>query len=152
MIKFKQIISNMLQHRTKAFIIELIAAIILLGGLIYYLIQSNIDACFNVFYFLFVLLSIIAVVIHLFIRFEFLTVITAAMSGGACGFIVYDMLPTLSDVWNGVNFIGGNLEAYIAYTAITLIASIMLIVASFLGTEMKKKYTIYAMDGPNGIE
>lgn len=45
------------------------------------------------------------------------------------------MLPTMSDVWNGVHFIGGNLTAYIVYTAVSFVVVAAVICCCFIGTE-----------------
>ena len=51
-----------------------------------------------------------------------------------CGFCwhLYVGLPTLSDIWNGVNFIGGNATAVILWGAFFLMAAILSVAGSFM--------------------
>lgn len=46
-------------------------------------------------------------------------------------FHLYEALPSLSDLWNNVNFIGGNQQAAIVFGAIFLAVTVVLIAANF---------------------
>ena len=48
-------------------------------------------------------------------------VAAAILFGVATGAMLYYALPTFSDIWNNVNFIGGNADAYFSYLGILLI-------------------------------
>lgn len=47
------------------------------------------------------------------------------------GFHMYEALPSVSDLWNNVNFIGGNQQAAIIFGIIFLAVNIILIIANF---------------------
>ena len=51
----------------------------------------------------------------------------------AFAFALRVALPSLSDVWNGVNFIGGNAALGVTFTAIYLVSAILGLVSSFMG-------------------
>lgn len=68
---------------------------------------------------------------------EFFAPVAAGLLGVAFGIMVADMLPTASDIWNGVVFIGGDFEAYLAYTILTFLPALAAIAATFLGTKKK---------------
>ncbi len=131
-------IKRIFDGRKKIFFAEITVAVLALLGLIYYAVQSNIDKCFSIPYFVFLTMGFAAIMLHAFLRYDFLTVISSVCFGIALGFIIYDMLPSLSDVWNGVTFIGGNLTAYLIYTAYTLVFTVVIIVCSFLGTDKEE--------------
>lgn len=69
---------------------------------------------------------------------EFLTPVAAGLLGVAFGIMVTDMLPTASDIWNGVVFIGGDFGAYMTYTILTFLPALAAIVATFIGTRKEE--------------
>lgn len=129
---------KLFSNRKISFYIWAAAILLALGGGIYYVIQSNADSCFDIKYFIALAAGIILFCAGAFTRKDFFIMLTAAAESAALGFMVYDMLPTLSDVWNGVDFIGGNLTAYIIYTAITFIITTVTVYVCFAGTENKE--------------
>lgn len=102
---------------------------------VYYVIQSRIGACFNPLFLAMMLAGAVAALIHWKTGIYALLPVSGILLGVGFGVMVHDMLPSLSDVWNGVNFIGGNLTAYLIYTAISLAAAVIVIAACFRGTE-----------------
>lgn len=129
------ILKRVFDGRGGMFYAELAAALVAAVCAVYYAVQSNIDGCFSLLYFLLMLGGILAIAVHCFVRLDLLTPVSGALFGAAFGVMLYCMLPSLSDVWNGVNFIGGNLTAYIVYTAMTLVSAVAVIVCCFAGTE-----------------
>lgn len=118
---------------------ETIAILLGLGGSVYYAVQSNIDDAFNVIYLILMLSGVAAAAVNLILRIDFVLPVAGVLYGAAFGIMVHDMLPTMSDVWNKVHFIGGNLTAYIVYTAISLVAVVLVIVSCFFGGASQKK-------------
>lgn len=106
--------------------------VLLLATAIYYLIQSQIDQCFNLAYFLVLLAGLAFVICHLFLPFLIFLPLAGASVGVAAGIMIHDTLPSLSDVWNHVHFIGGDLTAYLIYSGVTLVSALILIVFSFM--------------------
>ena len=51
-----------------------------------------------------------------------------------CGFSwhLYKGLPALSDIWNGVNFIGGNAQAVIVYGVFFAVATLLSVISCFM--------------------
>lgn len=86
--------------------------------LVYYCIQSNADGCFELSIVLLLVVGIVLELGYFFVRFDFLPMLAAVMFGVAAGLMLYYALPTFSDIWNNVNFIGGNAGAYFAYLGI----------------------------------
>lgn len=131
-----------LKDKSVGFYLLLTAAVVGFVCVIYYVIQSNMDDCFNVAFFLLVLFGIIAAVASQTVPVKYmdsLVPVAAILWGMAFGIMVNNMLPTMSDVWNGVNFIGGNLSAYIVYTVLAFITAVLGIVACFMGTQKTAK-------------
>ena len=126
---------HIFRGRKASFFVELAAAVIALAGIVYYAVQSNADDCFDLLYMVLMCCGVIAVAAHALLRFEFLLPAAGVLFGGGLGVMVYDMLPTMSDVWNGVHFIGGNLTAYIVYTAVSFVVVAAVICCCFIGTE-----------------
>ena len=122
-----------LKDKNLWFYIETAAALLALVTSIYYVVQSNADNCFNIAVFLLLLAGIAAVTVGCFLDFEFIKLIAGAAWGTALGIIIHDMMPTLSDVWNGINFIGGNLTAYVTYTVLIGVTALIGIVCGFFG-------------------
>ena len=54
-----------------------------------------------------------------------------------CGFHLSEALPSVSDLWNGVNFIGGNQEAAIAFGICFLAIALILTVLNFFARKKK---------------
>ena len=80
--------------------------------LIYYCMQSTADGCFEVSIVLLLAAGIVLELVYFFIKFDVLPMAAAVAFGVALGLMLYYALPTFSDIWNNVNFIGGNAEAY----------------------------------------
>lgn len=55
-----------------------------------------------------------------------------------CGFHLVAALPSISDLWNNVNFIGGNQEAAILFGSVFLVLMFCLIVLNFFQSEKKE--------------
>ena len=128
-------IRQIVEGRKPTFHVELAAALAAVVCAVYYAVQANADGCFGVWFLLSLCAGVASIAAHAFLRWEFFLPLAGVFFGAATGFIVHDMLPTLSDVWNGVHFIGGNLTAYIVYTAFALLCAVCAIVCTFLGTE-----------------
>lgn len=130
---------SFMKYRSKGFYLELIAGGIGLLLSVYYGVQSRIDGAFDLLFLLLSLGGVLAVLLHCFFRLDFLTLLAGVCFGVAFGVMVHDMLPTLSDVWNNVTFIGGNLQAYLLYTIGSFVAALLSVLSCFMGTEKEQK-------------
>ena len=70
--------------------------------------------------------------------------LSAVCFGCALSWHLYIGLPTLSDIWNGVNYIGGNAKAVIVFGVIFAVATLLGIVSCFMS--QRKKYQIISTE------
>ena len=71
-------------------------------------------------------------------RLDIMRWVTAALLAAANAFHWYKGLPSLSDLWNGVNFIGGNQTAVIWFGSILLAVTIFVIILNFIEPKRAK--------------
>lgn len=64
--------------------------------------------------------------------FDFMSVITCAMYGVGFGKLLHLGLPTMSDVWNGVNFVGGDPKAVVLFSVLFIVGIIAAIISRFM--------------------
>ena len=113
--------------------ILLAAAGLALIGSALYLILDGSDRTFTWFGFGLAILGVVSTALPLMTRFKPSLILPAALYGAAFGFVLRAALPSLSDVWNHVNFIGGNAVLGMVFTSVYLIASVVAITAAFTG-------------------
>ena len=58
--------------------------------------------------------------------------LSAVCFGCALSWHLYIGLPTLSDIWNGVNFIGGNAQAVITFGVFFAVAAVFGVASCFM--------------------
>lgn len=68
----------------------------------------------------------------MFINIELLPVLPGIFYVLGFAFELTATLPSLSDVWNGVNFIGGNAYAGLAFTILFAVSAILSVVSNFM--------------------
>ena len=111
--------------------------------LIYYCMQSTADGCFEVSIVLLLAAGIVLELVYFFIKFDVLPMAASVAFGVALGLMLYYALPTFSDIWNNVNFIGGNAEAYFIYLGILAFTFIVAVGPCFLiGKEKAPKVAV----------
>ena len=103
------------KDRTVAYWLALAAAAVMLITDIIFIATDLGDRTFSLVTFFLVLLGVIIEVVYAVLDISFL-----------------DFLPTLSDVWNGVIFVGGNPQAALAFGIIFLIGTITALVSCFM--------------------
>ena len=64
---------------------------------------------------------------------EFLLLITSGLYSVAFGFALRVAIPSLSDIWNHVNFIGGNALMGSVFSGIYLVCALLGVIACFQG-------------------
>lgn len=64
---------------------------------------------------------------------EFLLLITSGLYSVAFGFALRVAIPSLSDIWNHVNFIGGNALMGSVFSGIYLVCALLSVIACFQG-------------------
>lgn len=108
------------------------------GTLVYYLIQSNHDACFQVSILVLLAVGMVGEIASLFVKVDFIPMLASSCIGVALGLMVYYALPTFSDLWNNVNFIGGNAFAYFMYLGLLLLSFVLSVIPCFLSEKEEK--------------
>ena len=73
-----------------------------------------------------------------FTQFQLAPFAPAVLYAAAFGFVLRVAIPSLSDVWNKVNFIGGNAVMGITFSCVYLVCALLAVWACFVGTDRKK--------------
>lgn len=89
------------------------------------------DQTFTIGCFIAVIAAFVFGIIGLITGFDCARWFTIVTLGIANAFHWYKGLPSLSDWWNGVNFIGGNQEAVIAFGSILVLVTVIAIIVNF---------------------
>lgn len=99
---------NIFQNRGPGFYLSLIAGAAALLGAVLYLILDGGDKTFTPVGFGLALAGAASTALVVFTRLKFAPFIPSALYAAAFGVVLRVAVPSLSDVWNKVNFIGGN--------------------------------------------
>ena len=134
----KDLFIHPFKQRTVAYYLGLGAAALAVIGAIVYAITDFGDKSFSETAFVVMLVGGLAYAGVMFTEFEFMTLIPSAMYVLGFAFALNAMLPPLSDVWNGVSFIGGNAFVGLAFTIVFAVAAILGIVTAFMELGRKK--------------
>ncbi len=121
------------ENRTPGFCLSLAAAVISLIGAVLYIVLDGSDRTFTILGFAFALAGAASTALVVFTRLKFAAVIPTALYAAAFGLVLRVALPSLSDVWNKVNFIGGNAAMGMAFSAVFLVCAVLGCAACFLG-------------------
>ena len=108
-------------------------AVALIGSILYIALDGS-DKTFSVIAFVLGLLGAASTLLGLITDFKFSPLIPAVLYSAACALVLRVAVPSLSDVWNKVNFIGGNAVLGMTFAAVYLIAAIAAVIACFAGT------------------
>lgn len=112
------------------------AAMMLIADILFVILDSG-DRTFSLITFFAVLAGAAVAIAGAFLKLDFLPMITAALYGVGLGMHLYLGLPTLSDVLNEVNFVGGNPTMVIVFGILFFIGLVACIVGGFLSQERK---------------
>ena len=127
------------KERTFGMILLLIAAGIALVGSILYLALDHGDRTFSWLAFGFALGGVAVSTLPVLLRYKPLVILPAALYGASFALVLRVALPSLSDVWNHVNFIGGNAALGMTFAGVYLIASIAAVLTAFTGVKRDTK-------------
>jgi len=138
----KEFLIKRFAGRGIGFYIGLVAACLMLGFDLAYVILFPGDRNFSLLTFCMILAGVGIEIAHVLLNrkiFNFLPILSCAAYGVAFAQHLQLGLESLSDVWNNVNFIGGN--AYLALTFIILfgIGLLAALVAAFMREDKKIK-------------
>lgn len=121
--------------RTAGFYIALGAAVLFIVSDIIFIAVDAGDRTFSYVTFALILAGAaieIASAFFDYVFLDFLPVVSCICYGVAFGMHLYLGLPTLSDVWNGVNFVGGNAQAVITFAVLFGTGLLAALVACFM--------------------
>lgn len=108
------------------------AVIAVIGSVMYYILDGN-DKTFTWLGVIFAAAGAVSTVLC-FTRFRPASLISAALYSVSFGFVLRVAIPSLSDVWNKVNFIGGNALLGCIFSGVYLICAVLAVIACFTGT------------------
>lgn len=126
---------NPFKDRTIGFWIGLGAAALAIVSSILFIALDYGDKSFSVQAFALMLVGGLTYAAVMFTNFKTVALIPAIFYVIGFGYSLDYTLPPLSDVWNGVNFIGGNAFMGLAFCIIFLICTILGIVTNFMNTK-----------------
>ena len=125
-------IKDSFKERATGFWLTFGAACLAFVGALLYVIVDSADRTFSVIGFVFMLAGALSVLLTVFTDWKWTPAVPALLYVVGFAFTLHAMLPSLSDVWNGVNFIGGNAMAGLTFSIIFFVACIAAAVACFL--------------------
>lgn len=112
------------------------SAIAVIGSGVYFLMDGT-DKTFTWLGVIFALIGAVSTGLS-FTKFRLAPFVTAVSYSVAFGFVLRVTLPSLSDVWNKVNFIGGNALMGCVFTGVYLLCAVLAIIACFAEVEYEK--------------
>ena len=121
-----------MKKRTVILIAAAIAAVI--GSILYFLLDRG-DRTFSWLAFALALAGAASTLLPIKTKLAFGPIIPTAFYAAAFGIVLRAALPSLSDVWNGVNFIGGNAVLGVTFAGVYLLCGILGCAACFLTAE-----------------
>lgn len=113
------------------------AAILAVVGSVCYILLDRKDITFSWYAVGFALLGAVSTVATCHCGKDFLLLITSGLYGVAFGFALRVAIPSLSDIWNHVNFIGGNALMGSVFSGIYLLCALLGVIACFGAKEQK---------------
>lgn len=128
----KKLFVHPFKDRTVGYYLNLAAAALAIISSILLLILDYGDKTCSMTAFAMMLVGGLLFVAAMFIDIELLPVVPGIFYIVGFAFELWSTLPPLSDVWNGVNFIGGNAFMGLAFTIIFAISAVLSIVANFM--------------------
>ena len=118
-------------------VLLIVAALIAVIGAGLYVLLDGTDKTFTWLGFGLALLGAFSTVIS-FTQFQLAPFAPAVLYAAAFGFVLRVAIPSLSNVWNKVNFVGGNAVMGITFSCVYLVCALLAVWACFVGTDRKK--------------
>ena len=125
-------VKSAFKNRTIGFYIGLAAAVIALIGAILYIATDVSDRTFSAAGFALMIAGALVELLVVFSNFRFVPLICAGLYIAGFALTVNAALPSISDVWNGVNFIGGNATLGIIFSVTFFVAAVAGIISCFM--------------------
>lgn len=131
----KKIFDKFFKDKTIIYLVGLLFSFVALISSILYIALDGGDKSYSGTSFILMLVGSLLFIPTLFVKFDILSIIPGLLYVFGFGEALRATLPPLSDVWNGVNFIGGNAFMGLTFTIIFFICMVVQIVVVF-----NKKY------------
>ena len=113
------------------------AAVLALVSAILYIVLDGSDRTFSPVCLILMLCGAALTVLILQNRFTLASLFTSFCYSVGFAFALRQTLPSVSDVWNKVNFIGGNALMGSVFSGVFLICAVLSVIACFSGTDRK---------------
>lgn len=129
---------NPFKDRSVGFWLGLAAAAVAIISSVLYIAVDFGDKSFSIQAFIIMLLGGLSFALVMFTNFKTATLVPSILYVVGFAYALDYTLPPLSDVWNGVNFIGGNAAAGLSFTIAFLVCAILSIVSTFMEQRVNK--------------
>lgn len=128
---------KLFKNRTCGFFLTMISAGLALVASVLYLVfdGSDVGRTFSWIAFGLMLAGALCEALVLFTRLRFASLVPTALYIAGFAVALRATLPSVSDLWNNVNFIGGNAYLGMTFTALFLLSAILNTVANFFGMD-----------------
>ncbi len=130
---------KLVEKRGLGFYLSLVAAAVAIIGCALYIILDGSDKTFVPAGALLAFAGAISIALVLFTRLSFAPFVPTALYAAAFGVVLRAAVPSLSDVWNKVNFIGGNAAMGMAFAGVFFICAVLGTIACFVGTDSQRE-------------
>ncbi len=130
---------KMFQDRDPGLYLSLIAGAAALLGAILYLALDGGDKTFTPIGFGLALAGAASTALVVFTRLKFAPFIPSALYAAAFGVVLRVAVPSLSDVWNKVNFIGGNAAMGMGFAGAFLLCAVLGAASCFVSGERENE-------------
>lgn len=121
------------ENRGAGFYFSLAAAAVALIGAILYVVLDGSDRTFTLVGFILALAGAASTALVVFSRLSFAPFVPTALYAAAFGVVLRVAVPSLSDVLNKVNFIGGNAAMGMAFAGVFFLCALLGMVSCFMG-------------------
>ncbi len=125
---------RLLINRMPGVYVSLAAAVVSLAGAALYIALDGSDRTFTMLGFVLALLGAVSTGLVVLTRLKLAPIVPAVLYAASFGTVLRVAVPSLSDVWNKVNFIGGNAVAGCTFAGVFLLCAVLGCVSCFLGT------------------
>ena len=125
---------NVFKNRGLGFYMNLIAGATALLGAVLYIVLDGTDKTFTFIGFALALAGAGSAALTVVTRREFAAFVPTAFYAAAFGVVLRVAVPSLSDVWNKVNFIGGNAAMGMAFAGVFFLCAVLGVVSCFVGS------------------
>ena len=123
---------NIFKGRTVGAWLGFAAAMAALAADVVYIATNYGDKTFSMAVFILVLAAAVMAMAAFVLPFADLSIISCLLLAGAAGMQCYVSMPTISDIWNNVVFIGGDRLAAVLYLVLFSVCALIAAISLFL--------------------